>query len=121
MIDDEAAVRLLTEAARDQIGHRVHMSEGGAGLEFLRTCKGVERPDTVLLDMTMPGMSGRDTMLAIRKLYPAMPSVLSSGYSQHEVLDQFSAIERQNVLFLPKPYTVADLTDTIAISLFSAK
>jgi CheY-like chemotaxis protein len=61
--------------------------------------------DAVFSDVVMPGMSGVELGREIRRRYPALPVVLTSGYS--EVLAQEG---RHGFELLQKPYAVEDLS-----------
>lgn len=61
--------------------------------------------DAVFTDVVMPGMSGVELGREIRRRYPGMPVVLTSGYS--EVLAQDG---RHGFELLQKPYAVEDLS-----------
>jgi len=67
--------------------------------------------DAVLLDMTMPRLSGADTCHLIRQLRPELPIVLTSGYTEPD------AEARLNIGgvagFLQKPFTPATLVKVI--------
>ena len=55
IIDDESKIRLITRLMLENWGHLVIEAEDGeAGLAMLET----ERPDLILLDIMLPGMSG---------------------------------------------------------------
>ena len=61
--------------------------------------------DVVFSDVVMPGMSGVDLGHEIRRRYPGLPVVLTSGYSQ--VLAEEG---RHGFELLHKPYAVEDLS-----------
>jgi DNA-binding response OmpR family regulator len=50
----------------------------------------------------MPHMSGAETFQEIRKLRPNVPILVSSGYSEQHMSDQFRGIGPAE--FLQKPY-----------------
>ena len=85
-------------------------SDGTAALEVLR-----ERGDSisvVLLDLTMPGMSGGETLRRIRQTHRKLPVILSSGYSKEQALSQ---VDPQDVAtFLAEPYRPNDLLDRVS-------
>ena len=63
-VDDEEALRELLRAILEEEGYEVVTAEdGGDCLQKLTTAK----PDLILLDMMMPGMSGREVCERIRK------------------------------------------------------
>ena len=68
--------------------------------------------DLLLLDMIMPpGMNGRETFKAIRKIHPQQKALLVSGYS--EDADVQKTLHAGCSGFLKKPYSMAQLTRMI--------
>ena len=63
VVDDDPTVRVLLNAELVGAGHTVELAEDGAtGLELLRR----SRPDAVVLDVMMPGLSGWDVLRQLR-------------------------------------------------------
>ena len=79
VIDDEPPVRLIAESILKRKGYRLISSSGGRkGVEI---CSDLSISiDLVLLDYTMPEISGRDAFKAIRAVRPDLPVVFCSGY-----------------------------------------
>jgi signal transduction histidine kinase/CheY-like chemotaxis protein len=107
LIDDEEMVRRMGRAALERAGYRVHEAENG------RTALSIisGRPDDidlVILDLTMPVMSGAETLEALRRIRPDLAIVLSSGFSEIEATLRFGAHRLSG--FLQKPYAAAHLT-----------
>jgi CheY-like chemotaxis protein len=102
VIDDEEIVRSTANTALRRLGYDVITAPDGArGVEWLREQSQSIR--LVLLDLSMPEASGKETLREIRKVRPDVPAVLSSGYSEAYALRGF---EDQHVGgFLQKPYT----------------
>jgi PAS domain S-box-containing protein len=95
----EFATQLLSE-----LGHVTRLANHAD--EALRILEnGADGFDLVFTDVVMPGMSGIDLGLEIRKRWPAMRVVLTSGYSH--VLAQDG---RHGFELLHKPYSVESLT-----------
>jgi CheY-like chemotaxis protein len=67
-----------------------------------------------LLDMTMPVLSGVETLKALRELEPTLPVILSTGFSLEDVGEKLS---EQSVVFLQKPYRLADLEAALRAAL----
>ena len=61
--------------------------------------------DAVFSDVVMPGMNGVDLGRAIRRLYPGLPVILTSGYS-----DVLADDTRHGFELLQKPYAVETLS-----------
>jgi two-component system, cell cycle sensor histidine kinase and response regulator CckA len=114
VIDDEDAVRRVAQAALESFGYKLVLAENGKqGIDLLAKLGG--EVSAVLLDMTMPVMSGEETLIHLKHLRPDMPVVLSSGYDEAEVTRRFAG--RGVAGFLQKPYTAARLGEKIKIVL----
>jgi two-component system response regulator (stage 0 sporulation protein F) len=70
----------------------------------------------VLLDLTMPILSGAETATELRRLQPDVPIIAMSGYGDIEVMQRFSEAGVSD--FLPKPFTpdhlAAKIRDVLA-------
>lgn len=62
--------------------------------------------DVVLMDFAMPGMNGRVAALKMRQLYPELPIILSSGYSENKAPPDWPH-------FLSKPFSFDDLVSIL--------
>jgi CheY-like chemotaxis protein len=90
--------------------------KAGHGLEAVEIFR--ERKDEislVILDLTMPGMSGWETLEALRALRPDIPVVLASGYDEAKVMEGKRTELPQ--AFLHKPYSMADLKGALDAAL----
>lgn len=67
--------------------------------------------DVVLLDMTLPGMSGPDVFVHLRKMRPDVKVIATTAYSESTVLSAIN--ERDLWAFIRKPYHLADLSNII--------
>ena len=103
LVDDEPAIRTLGRFVLEQNGYRVLLAEDG--LDAIETYREVaEQVDLVILDLTMPRLSGQDTHKQMREINPRVRVLFSSGYSaEHlDVLDE-------TVDFINKPYRPLEL------------
>jgi serine phosphatase RsbU (regulator of sigma subunit) len=97
-IEDEAAIRSALVAYLEDSGFRMLGADDGTlGLALFRR----ERPDVVLCDLRLPGMSGLDVISAIVDESPETPVIVVSGVSQ--VSDAMQAIKRGAWDFCTKP------------------
>ena len=106
IVDDEEQVRGVVEQMLIRAGYSTLSAENGdEGVELLEQNR--DEIAAVLLDLTMPGMSGRETFEAMRRIRPTVPVICCSGYGD-EVGSRF--IEgRPGVSFLGKPFRFDDL------------
>ena len=65
----------------------------------------------VLLDLTMPGLSGEATAKALLQINQDCNILLSSGYNEAEALSLLGPVKICG--FLQKPYTAATLADKV--------
>ncbi len=110
IVDDEGAIRKMARTMLEQVGYTVILAENGeeAVSIFRKTASQIS---AVLLDMTMPVMSGAETLRQLRELKPDIPVILSSGFSRIEALERFQGATIQG--FVQKPYTPAQLIEKI--------
>jgi CheY-like chemotaxis protein len=101
LIDDEEIVREMVGQVLEHEGVRVLSAENGAaGLAVFRERH--ERIDVVLLDLSMPGLSGEETFRRLRDVDPGVRVILSSGYDRDEAQGRFGAGSPDG--FIQKPY-----------------
>ena len=104
-VDDEPDTLELYSALLTQMGHQVRVAE--TGYEALRLLDQYPLPDLVLMDVTMPVMSGTDTMKLIRERYPEIRVVAQSAHALSGDRDRFLGEGYDD--YLPKPFTAAEL------------
>jgi two-component system, cell cycle sensor histidine kinase and response regulator CckA len=113
VIDDEEIVRRAAKAALEHYGYTVIVAENGHdGLELLAKLDG--GVSLVVLDMTMPVMSGEETLTHLRVVQPDLPVILSSGYNEAEAT---RSLTRGLAGFIQKPYSASHLARQIKIAL----
>ena len=114
VIDDEEIVRRAARSALEHYGYTVLVSESGSdGLELL--AESDYAVDLVVLDMTMPGMSGEETLEHIRAVRPDLPVILSSGYNEVDATRSLTG--KGLARFIQKPYSASRLAGQIKIAL----
>lgn len=110
VIDDEEVVRNVTKRMLMRIGYTPLLAEDGpAGIDVYKQNRG--EIVCVLLDMTMPKMSGEETLRHLREVNPDVRVLLMSGYSEQEASSRFNG--KQVNAFMQKPYTPQDLQEKI--------
>jgi CheY-like chemotaxis protein len=98
-VDDEESVRRLAQTVLEQHGYRVLLAASGP--EAFDVYGDAKEPIAlVVLDLTMPEWSGRETLERLRGLDPDVCILLSSGYTAEYEVDG----EKNVVGFLAKPY-----------------
>jgi PAS domain S-box-containing protein len=100
LVDDEDIVRMSTADMLMDLGFEV--VEAGSAEEALRLIGEGLVPDVLVTDHLMPGMSGAQLALALRRERPELPVLIVSGYADAEGIEP--ALPR-----LTKPFRNAEL------------
>ena len=110
VVDDEQVVRELARRALERHGYTVLMADGGASaIDVFKRHPG--EISLVVLDLSMPNMSGEEVLPELRKIRPEVKVVVSSGYSESEAMPLF---EGQRVSgFVQKPYTSKAIAEKV--------
>jgi signal transduction histidine kinase len=113
VVDDNEMLRRLAATFLRRSGFEVLLAEDGPeALEVF----GRERDkiDLILLDLTMPRLSGRETLRRLREIDPGVPVVLVSGFADTA---QTSLAEEGAQGFVAKPYREHDLLHAVRAAL----
>ena len=114
LADDEPDV--LAVARQALLDHGYDVITARDGREALETFgRRADEFDLVLLDMTMPEMSGAEALRGIQALRPLVPALLSSGYD--EALATRDVVVSGLAGFLQKPYTPEALAAKVKLVL----
>lgn len=106
LVDDEETVRAVTKRVLERAGFSVLSAcDGVEGVEMFQA--NVDNIAAVLLDMTMPRMSGDDAFREMRRIRADIPIILSSGYNEPEALERFTSDGPSG--FIQKPYRAEEL------------
>lgn len=112
VVDDEADVRTIVRLiARRQGYQTVEAANGQEAVDVLT--EGTQAIDAVVLDVTMPVMTGHEALPRLRELDPDVPVVLISGYDRSEVAQHLSD-PAPHTEFLPKPFTKQQLLSALS-------
>lgn len=110
VVDDEAGNREVLEEVLAGLGHEVVLAEDG-----LKAVVEVERkpPDLILLDISMPGMSGIEVCQVLKRdpKRRLIPVVLLTGRGEREI--RIAGLEAGADDFFNKPFDLVELTTRI--------
>ena len=109
-MDDEADIRRIGQVMLARLGFEATgVADGAEALDEFTRAIATGRPyDAVILDLTIPGgVGGRQTIQEMLRVNPAVRAIVSSGYSNDEVLANY----RQHGFRgrVTKPYEIAEL------------
>ncbi len=106
IVDDEDAVRRAISGLLESYGvHTFQAKSGDSATQLLQSSPDLVI-DAVLLDRTMPGLDGFETMKEIKRIRPDLPVVLCSGYLRE---DKPHTQVPAPAGILQKPFTIRSL------------
>ena len=114
VVDDEENVCVIAQSVLRRAGFRVSVCSGGH--EALATIKRPNQSfDLVLMDISMPYLSGIETLKMLLKHAPTQRVVLMSGFSKP---DELPTVDYSNYAgFMEKPFEAQTLIDTVTSAL----
>ena len=81
VVDDEENIRWLYKEELEEEGYSIKAAASGEeALEMVPEMK----PDLVVMDIKMPGISGVDTLIKIKEIDKNIPVILCSAYSDYK-------------------------------------
>lgn len=102
IVDDEKIVRIAAGAALRRHGYEILEAEcGRQAIDVFRANR--HSIALVLLDLTMPGMTGEEAMRELQSIERNVPVLLSSGFNEAEAVRRF--VGKGLAGFIQKPYT----------------
>ncbi|QDU10581.1 PAS domain S-box protein [Gimesia aquarii] len=114
VIDDDKAVSNVVNNILKRFGFSVLVANSGSeGIEIFEQNRNLI--NVVLLDMTMPGLSGVETLNLLKNKGMTVPVILTSGLSETDVASQIEKSEF--VHFLKKPYKPQKLVNVVSRAL----
>lgn len=114
VMDDDDMVRSLAEELIKALGHEVESAKDGMdAIEKFILARDSGKPfDIVILDLTVKsGMGGEQTIRELRKIYPRVNAIVSSGYANSRAMADYHSYGFK--ARLTKPYNLEGLRDTL--------
>ncbi len=114
VVDDDDLVRNIARRLLQRIGFEVTMAtDGREALDIFE--QGPDRFALVLLDLTMPRLSGAEAFAEMRRINATVKVLLMSGFTESEVQEAFGSEGPAG--FLPKPFDIQSLTSAVRAAL----
>lgn len=107
VIDDDDSIRWVLQRALDKQGMKVEVFDSGNEIIDLLDRK---RPDVIVTDIRMPGISGLELLTAINEKAPEVPVIVMTA---HTDLDSaVTSYQKGAFEYLPKPF---DMDEAISL------
>jgi two-component system, cell cycle sensor histidine kinase and response regulator CckA len=110
IVDDEDIIRSVAKSLLQRKGYRVLVARNGEEALQLVRDEG-NQIGLVLLDLTMPHMSGSETLCQLYRLKPDLKVVLMSGYNVQEAAVRSAG--QPIAGFVQKPFEAKELFEVI--------
>jgi DNA-binding NarL/FixJ family response regulator len=106
LVDDHALVRAGIHSLLEEVESLEVVAEAGDGRQALELIERL-RPDVVLLDLAMPGLSGFEVLKVSREKFPEVRVIVITVHDEEEYA--FHALRSGAAGYLPKTAAVAEL------------
>lgn len=117
LVDDEDVIRGLGRTILQRHGYQVLLAGDGEEAVTIYQ-RDMDKIDLIILDLTMPRLSGRDALRKLIQFDPNVRVLFSSGYSAEHVVDG----DQPGVLgFVNKPYRPQELVLSVRMALDKAR
>lgn len=109
VVDDEGDLLEVVKMMLEHLGYHVLTSlDGSAAMEIIKNEGDIS---LVILDLSMPDLSGVETLERILEINPAQKVIISSGFRGGDSVDKTLAMGAK--CFIQKPYKMQELAATI--------
>ena len=114
VMDDEQIILEVTHEVLNFLNYDgMFASDGQTAIDIYKKEKNAGAPfDIVILDLSVQnGMGGKETIEELRKFDPAVKGIVSTGFANDPVVENFSQYGFSGKL--TKPYKISDLKDIL--------
>jgi CheY-like chemotaxis protein len=110
IVDDVLILREIALEMLGDLGYTVHACQDGSeALEWFRDHH--NDCDLVIMDLTMPKLSGKECFKAMKKIQPAIKCIITSGHAIDKEINEL--LNEGACAFLQKPFENERLSDTV--------
>lgn len=111
IIDDEELIRTLTRSILKESGYKVITAEDGySGIDIYRKRK--KEIDLIILDMSMPGLSGKETFIELKNINENQKILMASGFAKDERIQDLLNMGLED--FIQKPFNFKELNEKVS-------
>ncbi len=105
VVEDDERVRQISVEALRELGYTVRHAGGGA--EALRLLESNPRVHLLFTDIVMPDMNGRELAGEVRKRWPHIKVLYTTGYTRNAIVH--NGVLDAGVAFIAKPFSLEQL------------
>jgi DNA-binding response OmpR family regulator len=109
VVDDEANITSIVDEHFTSLGYAVDVAQDGAAALIQAAAI---RPDVVLLDVTMPKVSGDEVLDRLHAIDPTLPIVILTGNADESLARSF--LRRGALDYVAKPFQLDTLERVVA-------
>jgi PAS domain S-box-containing protein len=110
LVDDVQMIREIASDVLKELGYTVNTCcDGGEALSWFRQFH--EQCDLVILDLTMPKLSGKECFRAMRSIQPSCKTIIMSGHAMDSEISEL--LKEGAIAFLQKPFENERLVQTV--------
>ncbi|GBE27945.1 blue-light-activated protein [bacterium BMS3Bbin03] len=110
VVEDEPAIRRLMGLQLESLGYQVTLASNG-GEALLAVEEKDLKPDLLITDVVMPGMSGVVLFERLRKTQPDLKVLFMSGYTDNVIVHH--GVLDQDTPFIQKPFSLQTLSAVV--------
>jgi CheY-like chemotaxis protein len=115
IVDDEPEI---AHTLRECLGPQYRTELVHSGADALASAER-ERPDVVLLDVNMPGMSGVEVLRYLKAMHPDLPVIMITATEDTAQIEQ--TMQLGSLGYIPKPFTRAYVQHLVAAAVQRVK
>ncbi len=110
VIDDEPAILRIARGMLEQCGYEVVTADNGKeGIAIYE--QKPDAVDAVVLDLSMPGISGHEVLKRLREINPSVRILVTSGLAEDEEIRRITSGGFGG--FMQKPYTAVEFSSSL--------
>jgi DNA-binding response OmpR family regulator len=109
VVDDEVNITSIVDEHFTSLGYTVDVAQDGAAALIQAAAI---RPDVVLLDVTMPKVSGDEVLDRLHAIDPTLPIVILTGNADESLARSF--LRRGALDYVAKPFQLDTLERVVA-------
>jgi PAS domain S-box-containing protein len=110
VVEDNDSVREFTCKSLSNLGYSVFAASSGEEA-FKILYEHSMHPDLLITDMVMPGINGKELSDKIKEIFPEIPTIITSGYTQKHNIHK--GLFEKEANFIQKPFSTIDLSSKV--------